>query len=110
LLSLARSESEVSAVELDDVEPKLVWLAQAANGAIASIIAHETTPPNTQELKEREREVLRWTAVGKTSSEIGVILGISTRTVNFHITAILAKLDAVNKTQAVIRALMLGML
>jgi len=39
-----------------------------------------------------------------------VILGISTRTVNFHITAILAKLDAVNKTQAVIRALMLGML
>ena len=110
LLSLARSESEVSAVELDDVEPKLVWLAQAANGAIASIIARETTPPNTQELKEREREVLRWTAVGKTSSEIGVILGISTRTVNFHITAILAKLDAVNKTQAVIRALMLGML
>jgi LuxR family transcriptional regulator len=110
LLSLARSESAVSVAELDDVEPKLVWLAQAANGAITNLISRETAPALAQELKEREREVLRWTAVGKTSSEIGMILGISTRTVNFHVTAILAKLNAVNKTQAVIKAMMFDLL
>ena len=48
--------------------------------------------------------------MGKTSGEIGMILGISARTVNFHVTAILAKLDAVNKTQAVIKALMFDLL
>jgi LuxR family transcriptional regulator len=61
-------------------------------------------------LTEREVSVLKWTAAGKTSAEIGIILGISTRTVNFHITTALTKLDAVNKTQAVVKAVMLGLL
>ncbi|MDE1960346.1 MAG: helix-turn-helix transcriptional regulator, partial [Xanthomonadaceae bacterium] len=54
---------------------------------------------------EREREVLRWTAVGKTVSEIAATLGISARTVTFHITNILRKLHAANKTEAVSKAM-----
>jgi LuxR family transcriptional regulator len=53
---------------------------------------------------------LRWTAAGKTSSEVGTILGISARTVNYHIASILLKLEAVNKTQAVVKAVMLNLL
>jgi len=70
----------------------------------------DPTPQLPLELSEREREVLRWTAAGKTSSEAGTIMGISARTVNYHMTSILFKLKAVNKTQAVVKAVMLDLL
>ena len=56
-------------------------------------------------LTNREIEVLNWLKVGKTSWEISVILNISERCVNFHINNAKAKLDAVNRTQAVAVAL-----
>ena len=77
---------------------------------IASLVASEHPAEIAPELTKREREVLCWTAAGKTSFEVGVILGISTRTINFHITAALTKLDATNKTQAVAKAIMLDLL
>ena len=55
-------------------------------------------------------EMLRWTAAGKNADGIGLILGISERTVNFLIASALVKLNVANKTQAVITAVMLGML
>ena len=54
--------------------------------------------------------MLRWTGEGKTSGEIADILNITERTVNFHIGKAIAKLNAVNKTAAVLRAAMLGLL
>jgi LuxR family quorum-sensing system transcriptional regulator SolR len=110
LLSLARSSQALSSDELAETEAKLVWLAHMANGVVGSIVAQKHALKSMQELTARECEVLRWTAAGKTSGEIGMILGISTRTVNFHITTALMKLDAVNKTQAVVKALMLEMI
>jgi len=110
LLSLARSSVALSSAELAETEAKLVWLAHTANGMVGSIIAQKHGLNTVHELTARECEVLRWTAAGKTSGEIGMILGISTRTVNFHITTALSKLDAVNKTQAVVKALMLEMI
>ncbi|MFN0262470.1 autoinducer binding domain-containing protein [Tepidamorphus sp. 3E244] len=56
-------------------------------------------------LTEREQEVLLWAAQGKTSEDTAVILGISRETVETHIRASMAKLDAVNKTQAVVKAI-----
>jgi DNA-binding NarL/FixJ family response regulator len=86
-------------------------LSLAVSDAIGHVAARENAPPPAAlELSEREREVLRWTAAGKTSSETGTILGISARTVNFHVTSILLKLNAVNKTQAVVKAVMLDLL
>jgi LuxR family quorum sensing-dependent transcriptional regulator len=59
-------------------------------------------------LTDREREVLAWTAVGKSSWDISIILGISERTVNWFIANAARKLDAVNRTQAVVNAIRAG--
>ena len=109
MLSLARSHDVVTSAELEDIEARLVWLAHTAHGAIARIEGKKLHE-KVEELSRREREVLRWTAAGKTAGEVGIVLGISERTVHFHITRALAKLNAVNKTQAVMTATMLGML
>jgi LuxR family transcriptional regulator, quorum-sensing system regulator BjaR1 len=61
-------------------------------------------------LTEREREVLRWAANGKTSWEISVILRISERTVKFHFIEASRKLNAVNRTSAVAKALARGLI
>lgn len=61
-------------------------------------------------LTAREREVLRWVAGGKTSWEISVILKISERTVKFHLIEASRKLNAVNRTAAVAKALARGLI
>lgn len=110
LLSLARSWGAVSDDELAEEEAKLFWLAHTANGVIGTLIANAHPLGPVEELTIREREVLRWTAAGKTAVQIGRILRISTRTVSFHINSALRKLAANNKTQAVVKAFMLNML
>jgi DNA-binding NarL/FixJ family response regulator len=52
-------------------------------------------------LSRRESEVLNWLKTGKTSWDISVILGISERTVNFHVRNIIQKLNAVSRIHAV---------
>jgi LuxR family quorum sensing-dependent transcriptional regulator len=59
-------------------------------------------------LTERERETLTWTARGKSSWDISMILGVSERTVNWYIANAARKLSAVNRTQAVVRAMLAG--
>lgn len=56
-------------------------------------------------LSERERECLLWTAEGKTSFEIGKIVGISEHTVNYYLNTASGKLNATNRVQAVAIAL-----
>lgn len=55
-------------------------------------------------LTGREHEVLHWTSKGKGSWEIGLIVGISERTVKFHLQNIYRKLNVVNRAQAVAKA------
>jgi DNA-binding CsgD family transcriptional regulator len=52
----------------------------------------------------RELDCLRWTAAGKSAWEASVILGISERTVRFHLNAAREKLDCTTTTQAVAEA------
>jgi LuxR family transcriptional regulator, quorum-sensing system regulator CviR len=61
-------------------------------------------------LTRRESEVLKWASIGKTCWEIGKILRISERTVKFHLGNTFAKLDVVNRSQAIAKALGLGLL
>ena len=56
-------------------------------------------------LTERESEVLTWTALGKTSSEVAEILNLSKRTVDEYAVRAARKLGAQNKTHAVVKAL-----
>lgn len=59
-------------------------------------------------LTAREREIMRWVAVGKTNDEIGSILGIALATVKTILARAQSKLDAASRTYAVVQALRRG--
>jgi len=61
-------------------------------------------------LSPREREVLRLFAGGHSNKQIARALGITERTVKFHVTSILNKLGAENRAQAVALAAQRGLL
>ena len=61
-------------------------------------------------ITRREIEVLQWLHQGKSSWEISKILGLSERTVNFHVYNIMGKIEAVNRLQMVSIALRLGLI
>jgi NarL family two-component system response regulator LiaR len=62
-----------------------------------------------EELTEREMEVLRLIAQGKSNQEIADELFIGVKTVKFHVTNLLAKLGLEDRTQAAIYALKNGL-
>ena len=61
-------------------------------------------------LSHREGEVLAWLAEGKSDWEIGSILLISEKTVNFHVENAKRKLACGNRIQAAVRAVRLGLI
>jgi DNA-binding CsgD family transcriptional regulator len=61
-------------------------------------------------LTPREIECLRWASAGKTSSEISIILNRSVETIRLHIKNAIAKLNATNRSQAVAKAVHLGLI
>ncbi|WP_034913938.1 transcriptional regulator SdiA [Erwinia sp. 9145] len=62
------------------------------------------------ELSQRELEILKWTAEGKTSVEISLILSISEHTVNFHQKNMQKRFNATNRTQVATYAAAIGLL
>lgn len=73
-------------------------------------VIQETGKKSVSPLSEREKEVLNWVGQGKSSWDISVILGISERTVKFHVDNIKIKLNAVSRSHAVAIALDLGLI
>jgi DNA-binding CsgD family transcriptional regulator len=67
-------------------------------------------PAPTKLLTVRELEVLRWTSQGKTSSEIASILSLSDHTINAYLNKAIKKLDCVNRTQLVAKAIRLRLI
>lgn len=65
---------------------------------------------STPEISERETEVLKWAAAGKSNWELSKILNISERTVKFHLRNIYRKLDVQNRSQAVAQAMRSGLI
>jgi DNA-binding NarL/FixJ family response regulator len=61
-------------------------------------------------LTEREVQVLTWVARGKSSSDIATILGISERTVNFHLDNAMRKAGVATRVQAAVKCAMLGLI
>ncbi len=63
----------------------------------------------SEELTEREREVLQLVARGATDKEVAVRLGIAANTVHYHMKNVLVKLHARNRAEAAVRALREGL-
>lgn len=62
------------------------------------------------DLTERERDILMWSAEGKSTYSIGEILSISENTVKYHLKNIYRKLNVTDRIQAVIKAIFLGLI
>ncbi len=77
---------------------------------IAAQLARATGVPHGERLTEREREILRHLGDGLSNRMIAERLGIAERTVKFHITGILSRLDAKNRTEAIVIARTRGLL
>jgi DNA-binding NarL/FixJ family response regulator len=86
-----------------------------AEGIIARLLALYSSgtavvtnsPP---EVSKRELVVLAQVAAGLSNKQIGGLLGISQKTVRNHLSRIFSKLGAGNRTQAVMKAMRLGLL
>jgi two-component system, NarL family, response regulator len=75
--------------------------------SIASKLAESMAHP---ELSERELQVLQYMANGRSNKEIGQVLYISENTVKAHVKSILAKLDAMGRTEAIAIAIRRGLI
>lgn len=110
MLSLSRSEEPISAVEFLDKVGQIIWLCNLMHSLMGHLLFDTIAPLNPVQLSVREVEVLKWSAEGKTSVEVASILGLSGRTINFHITNAMRKMNVVNKTSAVVKAAIQGLL
>jgi transcriptional regulator EpsA len=61
-------------------------------------------------LSDRQKQIIRWINEGKTNWEIAQILEMTEKNVKYHIEQIFSKLKVRNRTQAVAKALLLGIL
>src|SRR5579875_3502620 len=100
-----------------DPEILLSSIRAAARGqslldpAVASAVMQELTRGKSgADLTEREQEVLRQLALGRTNHEIAEALTVSDETVKTHVGNILTKLQLAHRTQAVIYALKNGLI
>ena len=100
----------LDAVELTRVVADLQLFAVYAQDAAQRILVPSPKDPALPALTPRELESLRWTMEGKTAWEVGSVLGISERTAALHVNNATHKLGCINKHQAVLKALRLGLL
>lgn len=96
--------------ELTRIVADLQLFAVHAQDAAARILTPVSADPALPSLTPREIETLRWTMKGKTAWEVANMLGISERTASLHVNNATHKLGCVNKHQAVLKALRIGLL
>jgi DNA-binding CsgD family transcriptional regulator len=96
--------------ELTRVVADLQLFAVHALDAAMRVLVPGITSADAPSLTPRELEALRWTMDGKTAWEVGSILGITERTAVLHLNNAMRKLGCVNKHQAVLKALRLGLI
>jgi DNA-binding CsgD family transcriptional regulator len=96
--------------ELQRIVADLQLFAVHAQDAAVRLLVPLALQPERPALTPRELEALRWTMEGKTAWEVGAVLGISERTAVLHVNNAMHKLGCVNKHQAVLKALRLGLI
>lgn len=109
VFSLALDRRLVAAQDVTQhAMPYVQLLASHLHEAVRRVF-ELASPVGKLQLTTREQECLRWIADGKTSWEIGQLLGMSERTVNFHLNNAMVKLDVCNRQHAVAKAVLQGL-
>lgn len=107
LLALASSKPAERRTErrrLADAQLLAAYVHETGHRLSSAIETHGIS------LTERERQCLRWSAGGKTGWEIGRLLGISERTVVFHLENAARKFGVYGRHQAAARAIAMNMI
>lgn len=86
---------------LAEIEHAIRAVARGERYVDGRIAARVDALSRAPRLSPREREVLRLVAAGRSNKEIATELGVTERTVKFHVTAIFNKLGAENRASAV---------
>lgn len=97
-LSVSRTDLRSKMRPDEEIELRLQFLVQMSLQTLSKLNDATVAAPEMK-FSKREREILKWTAEGKTSAEIAMILSISENTVNFHQKNMQKKFNAPNKTQ-----------
>ncbi|MGO4776762.1 helix-turn-helix transcriptional regulator, partial [Lysobacter sp. 2RAB21] len=100
-------QSRLDPRELLPVLGESVYFVSCMHAAMDRLLRRPVGAPR---LSARECEVLRWSAIGKTSWEISMILRISERTVNFHLQQVSRKLGVKGRRAACARAVAMGLI
>lgn len=108
VLKTASPADIVAAVR--DVNEGRSVLDPAIAGKVRDALRGREEPEAYEALTEREIDVLALTGQGLTNKAIGLQLGISDRTVQGHLARIYGKLDVNSRTEAVMRAVALGLI
>ncbi|QXH57366.1 autoinducer binding domain-containing protein [Pseudomonas maumuensis] len=107
-LSVSRAQGAICHEELYEKSAQVMWLCNILHAALSTHHLAKFSPP--PQLSERELEVLKWSAAGKTAADVAMILSLSPSTVNFHIRSVITKTNASNKAGAIAIAALRGLL
>ncbi len=111
-VSSARLVEAVLAASRDEsvLQPSVAAKVVARFARLPADDAAPAPQPLVVPLSDRELDVLRLLADGRTNREIATCLFLAEGTVKNHVTNVLAKLNARDRTQAALRARALGLL
>ena len=85
------------------------WFSRRAIAQLSAFTRQDTHRDEGKELTNREHEVLRLVAAGKTNQDIGLELGISEKTVEKHMGALFSKLKVASRVEAAVLAVQRGL-
>ena len=108
-LSVSGQNRSAGPYPADELEMRLRMLIELSLLTLLRLQDAMVMPPEMK-FSRRELEILKWTAEGKTSAEVAIILSISENTVNFHQKNMQRKFNAPNKTQIACYAVATGLI
>ncbi|MFN8661489.1 MAG: LuxR C-terminal-related transcriptional regulator [Thermomicrobiales bacterium] len=105
----ADTRAQGALLSLSDAVTEATTLLAAASAPAAAAVAPPARPENLSGLTPREFEILQLLAQGLSDREIAAVLFLSPRTVGWHVTHLLAKLDVQTRTAAATEGIRRGL-
>ena len=111
LLSLVSEQNQAKVhADVVHVTPYAQYFVTHVHEAARRVFEQQVLQLTRVHLTQKEQQCLLWSAEGKTTWEISVILRLSERTVRFHLDNASKKLNTVSRQHAVARAVSLGLI